>query len=381
VAVTASVLTEGSSTTDAASYATASISPTANRLVLLAVFSGDTVAAAAAAPSSVTGNGLTWVQVATQNNSDSNTNITTTVFRAMGASPSAGAVTINFGATQENCAWSVAEFAGVPTTGTHGSGAVVQAKTATHNNGSAWSVTLDVAPGAANALYGAAQQNSNTVVITPGAGFTQLGTSQSIAGPAQETLVEWDASAPVDGIIDGTSDGVASINVVGVEIAALTAQTVTPSSIASAEAFGTPTLVTAQTVAPTGVPSAEAFGTLTLTVTTPIRTRLFIPPVVADTPWVNTETPRLARRLFRHYGPLDRGRSVIKVGGSYRTVDSPDQLTLAAATEVYLGGHEYIVSEEVGNALLAAGYSLTDLFIGTEGGDTLLAESGDTLEV
>jgi hypothetical protein len=60
---------------------------------------------------------------------------------------------------------------------------------------------------------------------------------------------------------------------------------------------------------------------------------LFIPPMVLDTPYVNEESSPLARRLFRHYGAMNRGRSVIKVGGVYMTVDSPDQLTLAAAIE------------------------------------------------
>lgn len=86
---------------------------------------------------------------------------------------------------------------------------------------------------------------------------------------------------------------------------------------------------------------------------------LFTPPMVLDTPYVNEESPPLARRLFRHYGAMNRGRSVIRVGGVYQTVDSPDQLTLATATEVYLGGHEYIVSDAVGLALIAAGYAAT----------------------
>ena len=83
---------------------------------------------------------------------------------------------------------------------------------------------------------------------------------------------------------------------------------------------------------------------------------VFTPPVAADLPWVNAETPPPARNLYRHYGPAERGRSVIRVGGVYRTVDSPDQITLSAATEIYLGGHVYTVTATVAAALTAAGY-------------------------
>lgn len=75
-----------------------------------------------------------------------------------------------------------------------------------------------------------------------------------------------------------------------------------------------------------------------------------------DNPPVLPETRGIERRLFRHYGPWPRGRSVIKVAGVYRTVDNPDQLTLASATEVYLGGHEYVISDATADALQAAGY-------------------------
>lgn len=85
----------------------------------------------------------------------------------------------------------------------------------------------------------------------------------------------------------------------------------------------------------------------------------FIPPTVEDCPYVNAETPPLSARLFRHYEAIPRGRTVIKIAGVYLTVDTPDQATLALATEVYLGGHEYPVSDAVAAALTAAGYEVS----------------------
>src|SRR3989344_9550990 len=61
-AVTATHLVSNRAFTDAAIFITASITPTANRLVLAAIAGS---AAADPAPPTLSGNGLTWVQVAT----------------------------------------------------------------------------------------------------------------------------------------------------------------------------------------------------------------------------------------------------------------------------------------------------------------------------
>lgn len=84
----------------------------------------------------------------------------------------------------------------------------------------------------------------------------------------------------------------------------------------------------------------------------------FIPPTVFDNPSVLPETSGAEYRLFRYYGPYRRGRSVLKIGGTYRTVDIPTQEDLALATEVYLGGRVYDVTPDVANALVAAGYEV-----------------------
>lgn len=149
MAIAATPLTDSGSESDSATYNTASINPTANRLVLLHVASMGDSSDAGAIPSSVTGNNLTWVQVAT---ALSPGNVRNTVFRALGSSPSSGAATITFPDTQGNATWSVIEFSGVHTGGTNGSMAVVQAVTA---NGTAASgaVTLASFANAANATY------------------------------------------------------------------------------------------------------------------------------------------------------------------------------------------------------------------------------------
>jgi hypothetical protein len=127
MAITATDLTSGSDTTLATSYVTASITPTANRLVLLT-----TAASKATTPSqpTVSGAGLTWVFVSGFV-FDTETTVTVNmeridVFRALSASPGSGAVTINYGSNQTGCLWSIVEFDGIDTSGSNGANAVAQ---------------------------------------------------------------------------------------------------------------------------------------------------------------------------------------------------------------------------------------------------------------
>ena len=92
---------------------------------------------------------------------------------------------------------------------------------------------------------------------------------------------------------------------------------------------------------------------------------VFQPPVVNDRPpvyvngqdWLYPATPfGPAQALMRHYGGQPRGRTVLKLNGSYVTVDVPSTDQVLAATEVYQGGHIYVISESTAAALTAAGY-------------------------
>lgn len=71
---------------------------------------------------SITGNGLTWVKV--NEKDDTQGAITISLWRALGASPSAGAITVNFSVVPISMSIQLISFSGVDTTGTNGSGAV-----------------------------------------------------------------------------------------------------------------------------------------------------------------------------------------------------------------------------------------------------------------
>ena len=168
--ITQASLTSGSSGVDASLFTTASITPTANRLVIVVVLSHRTPAGVAP---TLSGNGLTYVQIATQTFSTGNAH-RITMFRAMGSAPTAGAITIEFGEeTQNACAWSVFEFDGVDTTGTNGSGAVVQSATNSISFDTVLTVTLAAFASANNgACSGFGFSTADTV--TPDTGWTEI---------------------------------------------------------------------------------------------------------------------------------------------------------------------------------------------------------------
>lgn len=136
---------------------TASVSPTANRLQLLAVAVSTTSGANAPRDGavSVSGGGLTWVQHGASVLYSSRRMVY--LFRALGASPSTGALTITytaaFGETFQEMSWSLAEAANVNTGGTNGSAAIDTATSGTQAGGTSVTATVSGTPVANDATY------------------------------------------------------------------------------------------------------------------------------------------------------------------------------------------------------------------------------------
>lgn len=168
MALAAANLTSGTTNTDATSVDTASITPTANALVTIAVDSR--VASGTANQPTATGCNLTWVVEDTV----AVTNRRTTLFRGMG-SPTTGVITIDFNSqTQTHFAWIVDEFTGCDTSGTNGSGAVVQNPTATSGTGTATAITLAAFGSANNMAYVVNAKNTGAAGFVPGTDFDEL---------------------------------------------------------------------------------------------------------------------------------------------------------------------------------------------------------------
>lgn len=177
MAVIGTNLTAGSDVDGGSASTTASVSPTANNLILLTVASRTGITANPNQPTA-TGNGLTWVVVNTViYDASSSSRRRITVFRALGASPSAGAISISFGGqNQTDIGWSVDSFSS-DTSGTNGSGAIVQSTTNKDETGTATSLTVTLAAfgNAGNATFGGFGISDSGVTKTAGSGFTKLG--------------------------------------------------------------------------------------------------------------------------------------------------------------------------------------------------------------
>ncbi len=182
--ITHTLLTAGSDITNQKIYTTASIAPTANALVTLAVI-GHTSGTASVDPI-VTGGGMSsWVMVASITLDPIATpHKRMTIFRAMSAAPGSGPITINFAATTEsNAAWIVSQWTGVNTTGTNGSGAIGQVlQTGRVDGVTSISATLAALGSPNNVAYGVVGTNGSAIGINPGAGFTEISEQKPAEG-------------------------------------------------------------------------------------------------------------------------------------------------------------------------------------------------------
>lgn len=172
MAISVSLLTNGLNQTPATSFATASITPGANRLVLATVLNVR-LAGSPTVPTA-SGNSLTWVQVDTVLfDTIAAPIIRLTTFRALGT-PTTGAITFDFGGvTQDDCAWTVSECTGVDTSGTNGSGAVVQSANNRVDAATVLTVTLGAFGSGANGAY-SVFANGNNESTSPDSGWTEL---------------------------------------------------------------------------------------------------------------------------------------------------------------------------------------------------------------
>ncbi len=189
--ITQSSLEGNYDVTDANSYTTASITPSSNNLVLAWVV--NYMGGQEGPTPTLSGNGLTWVLVDARRGSTINYKLS--LFRAMGASPSLGAVTIDFGGnTQAMSAWSIMEFDNIDTSGTNGSGAIVQSVDAVTSGATSLTVTLASFSDVLNATAGGFLRATIFPLegITQGSGFTEVFDTSGTSGLSPTDIqTEW----------------------------------------------------------------------------------------------------------------------------------------------------------------------------------------------
>lgn len=200
MSVTQASLTSGFDTVGGTSSATASVSPTANRLVLLGLAAGFSPTTNAAVPTSISGAGLTFTLVDSE--VDTTNGLAIALYRAMEASPSTGAITMSFANSTSWAIWNVWEHAGIDTGGSNGSAAIVQANTNVDGTVSASSLSVSLsafgsATNGAAAIHFWANFSGSPASATPDTGWTEIyddGTTDS--GPVSfELQSQWRATS------------------------------------------------------------------------------------------------------------------------------------------------------------------------------------------
>lgn len=177
MAISATALIAAVDGTTTTNYTTASQSPTSGRIVYMAVqsFQVSGNEANASAPSSLSGNGLTWTKVT--EDVDTTVGLAFSVWRALASSPSAGAVTINHAGTKANCGWASVEVSGADTSGTNAANSVVQSATAKNTSGTTLTTTLAAFSSSLNGALSFHRWiggGATPATATPDTGWTEL---------------------------------------------------------------------------------------------------------------------------------------------------------------------------------------------------------------
>lgn len=220
MAITKNDLTSGSDATNQGSKATASISPTSNALILVA-FEVGFVSSKTDPPLSptVTGNGITYTLITKKGHWADTANWWNCLylFRGLAASPSSGAITVDFGAdTMDAIAYAVSEFVGVDTSGTNGSGAIVQSASNYADGSDTTTVTLSAFADATNnvafSVSGAGDTGGTPRTFTADTGFSEIyDTGAEYA--AVETAWKTGQDTSIITLASASSSGVAGIAV------------------------------------------------------------------------------------------------------------------------------------------------------------------------
>lgn len=215
VTTTLTSLTAGDGTSDS----TSSISPSANNLILLGINISWQSAQASAPTLTVSGNGLTYQQAGTPRMywpTGGNWWNTLYLYRSMGAAPSSGAITISSGSTlMDTMAVSVIQIGNVDTSGSNGSGAIVQYASNAAASASTVTATLGAFASSTNGtigIFGAGDTSASPRTFTPGSGFTELHDT-GLEYASIETVWRVDQDTSVDTTASASSSGIAGLAV------------------------------------------------------------------------------------------------------------------------------------------------------------------------
>lgn len=198
MAVAATLLTSGTGSGGTASgFTTASVSPTAYALQLLFIHLSRGGSTNPTAPTTLTGNGLTWVLVTSSAYDAAGVGRAGMwVYRALGSAPTTGTLVVSgMGADSSSAlTYSWVQVTGVNSSGTHGSGAIVQTGFSSISTSDTPVATLSAFGSANNATIGwLFYRGTPSFAPSAGSGFTSLA-SDYVGGTRIASGVEFKAS-------------------------------------------------------------------------------------------------------------------------------------------------------------------------------------------
>lgn len=199
---------------DRSSYTSGSFTPVADRLYLLVVLlRGDTVSSV----STTTGLAFTSVQSATTSTQK------LYVYRALKSSGlGSGTYTVNeTSGTGTGCIALLLEVTGMDTSGSDGSGAIVQSpKNDPDTNATAGTVTFSAASAAGNRFFAATSHQANEATThDSGGGWTEID-DQTIATPTNGLEAQWHATDTSDTVANASWTTSSRWAAIGVEVKA-----------------------------------------------------------------------------------------------------------------------------------------------------------------
>lgn len=187
---------------------TSTHTPVANKLQLLSITTRNDLSTISVTPT-ITGNNLTWVLVGKVDfDTDTSSRLSQFLFRALGVSPVAGTLYVDFGTqTQTHVNIILDEISNIDYSGINGSNAIVQYNTSIGTSTTP-NTTLNAFSNINNSTYASYGIDSNTG-FNAGAGFQLKGSLSSFIGSLTEFKIANSTSSPISLDIISKSGGIA----------------------------------------------------------------------------------------------------------------------------------------------------------------------------
>lgn len=237
--IIATLLEEGFDESDSASYASLSISPGSNKILLIGFTSRRNTSVPIPVP---TGLGLSFVQVESEIQNAPGSLSRITVFRTnTGVSPGSGVITFTLSNTQLRGTWSIFELDEVDLGGVDGADAVVQFAKNTGTPVTSITATLAAFSDVLNATIGFLLGDNPSIQgpYSPGSGFSFL-VNQLTGSQFNSQAVEFKTGN--DTSVDASANASGGMAIIGIELKNAT-QTPAPPTPAPVVGSGRPSFI------------------------------------------------------------------------------------------------------------------------------------------